>query len=90
MSLWGSWVMSCSSENASDELDRDDERDYAGGERDDRCEEPQADMGRVGFGLGHPLAWSTISAVNGGPLLGVTWNESPHLPTMTSAGAARA
>ena len=36
------------------------------------------------------LAWSTISAVNGAPCLGVTWNVNPHGPTITSAGAARA
>ncbi len=37
----------------------------------------------------HPLAWSTISAVNGGAWGGVTWNDRPHFPTITSAGAAR-
>ena len=39
--------------------------------------------------VSHPLAWSRIRAVNGGPFLGVIWKASAHLPTITSAGAAR-
>ena len=40
MSLWGSVVGgSRSSEHASDEVDRDDQRDHAGGERDCRREQ---------------------------------------------------
>ena len=35
----------------------------------------------------HPVAWSTIRAVNGWPFFGVTLKESAQWPTMTSAGA---
>ena len=46
-----------------------------------RGEETECGPGR------HPLAWSTTRAVNGSPFFGVTLNERPQWPTITSAGA---
>ena len=71
--------------NAPNEQDSDDERRDTAPERDQRGEQPQANLA----GVHQPSAWSTTSAVNGAPPGGVIWYERPHLPTITSAGADR-
>ena len=79
----------CSCECSFEEEDGDQDRGDTGGECDCGGEQPQLDVGGLRFGVGHPFAWSRISAVNGAPVLGAIWNASAHLPTITSAGAAR-
>ena len=65
-----------------EEKEHDHESSRTDDQSDDSCTEPQARH------AGHPVAWSTMSAENGTPPLGVTVNESPQWPTITSAGAA--
>ena len=66
--------------DAPQELDRNDERRRAGSEGDECGEEAKANV--------HPVAWSTKRTLNGVPPAGVTVNDRPQWPTMTSAGAA--
>jgi hypothetical protein len=72
-------------EGAPHEQDSDDDRYPPTGERAAGGEELEPYPGAH-----QPFAWSTISAVNGRAPGGAIWNVSPHLPTITRAGAARA
>ncbi len=72
-------------ENPPYHQDSDDDRGDTRAKRQRRGAQPDPDSAPVH----QPFAWSTISALNGGAPGGVIWKDSPHLPTITSAGAAR-
>src|SRR5579885_2997818 len=71
-------------EHGPEHADHDDSGDGAAGERSQGCEQHE-----LGVLPSHPFARSTTSAVNGRPPLGVTSNDRPQCPTITSAGALR-
>src|SRR5690349_2001766 len=66
---------------------REQHDDDAGRRAGEKCDERRGQHERD-VAVVHPLARSTSRTLNGAPPFGVTSNERPQCPTMTSAGTA--